>query len=329
MPKTHKLEQKTENLLSKIDNTKSEKIKKSKSKPVSKKKTLKCKVIKKLFIRNQNRIGGRDLPASETNKSFYSKLQLPPAPIQFAITNYLKSRLNRITSNPENVEGLSHLCDKLEKNGGNGVFKIHSTVTAKLVTTMDIYMQHIFENVKYLNSTCHPPQKVSEIDSGIPIYVSQPNKTLTHDALYKAFVMLWNKRFGPTEQKTFNDISSAFVIAGEMHKWKTEKKKLKLEKDKSKLTEKIESLKNEFKSQLEKQCSSKLYCGEGFLGTLKRYQIGRQSSYINLLIEVIARSFLEEIIRKSLQLITLHKSISLDERTINLVLNTCGFAENL
>jgi hypothetical protein len=326
MPKKQtKSEETTSNGIKKT----TEKSKKSKAIYMGKKKTMKCRITKKIFIRNQNRIGGKELSQTETNSSFYSKLQLPPSPIQFSITNYLKSSLNKITSDPQNFESLGHLCDKLGKNGGNGIFKIHSTVTAKLVTTIDLYMQRLFSKVKYLISLCVPSQKISEVSTGMINYETKSNKTLLPSILFNAFVMTWNDSYGPTEQSTFDSVSSAFAVINEMQKWKSDKKKTKSEKDKTKLTQKIDNLKEAFKSELEKQCSTKLFSGEGFVGTLKRYQIERQSSSIKYLMEVIIRAFLDEIIRKSINVIIVHKTSSIDERVISFCLSTCGFEENL
>lgn len=314
-----------------------------------------CEIYKKAYTRNQLRVPNeKNLPLAEVMRQ-YSKKRAPAAPTQSAvhglakvlISHYEKKRItdNRLKRvyNSEKSNTSSNSSSLTEKNV-EGQVNVTFSGGARIVSAVDKCMEGLFTIVSIMMTRYTPALSETSFNKQALTAASNSSKdtvekkTVTAHILYQAWkTYISNIDYaGPKFPESLLEIESCFGLFYQLENMKPKKPERlhknenpdqieKYKKIKEAYKEKKEALLEKARGIIEEQFPTNLYVGGGLKGALKRYSVERASKPVGTLLEVIGRVFINELIYKSHQYITVRGGGSINEDIIGYCLNTCGF----
>lgn len=280
---------------------------------------IKCLFLKKIYSSKCNSI----LPKKVLLESdLVLNSQIPPSPKHVSIKNYIKTRLETLVDNQTIADYYKYIKSYNTRNDEPTIeslltdenseddkchFRIEFSSVALILSAIDLFSQKLFSNVGYLLKSYKPNAKVYKKQTISQIFDDTNNrtqniKTLNINNIYNAFLKtISDNGIGPKEDQTISEILSVFSIC------------------KQGSTEVIQE-------KIKKQYETNIYKMTSFFATVKRYGITRKSKSVKILFECIIRSFLDEILRKIVRVIVVHKfSPNITESLVKYALTNCGF----
>ena len=213
----------------------------------------------------------------------------------------------------------------------------------KIQNATDAFLEKLFSYLSVIRTTAVPKPSESAFcasygASTFSKLATANEQTLTEDMVmtaYRALIVDQN-HIGPKSKNAKLAIESGFAALIEYKKFSHSlRPKSSKSKPKGKMSQEdakqIEEKKKQFLKErldfvLDEQFSSRLIQTGGYEGLLIRYGIhGRTSKLVKYALEILVRAFVSEIVSKAYQYCLDHGKKSISEKSIELVLNSCGF----